>query len=56
MEYNKPYLHLVPRSIMRGALPPLPIRLQGWYVVKHSDNFTLICYHHESVRIRDLMT
>jgi hypothetical protein len=35
-------LHLVPRLIMRGSVLPLPqYVLKAWYLVKHSDNFTL---------------
>jgi hypothetical protein len=37
------HLHLVARSIMRGAIPPLPqYAFMAWYSVKkkHRDNFT----------------
>jgi hypothetical protein len=35
------YLHLVPRSRMRGAVPPLPRYVSmEWCLVKHRDNFT----------------
>jgi len=35
------HLHLVPRSRMRGAIPPLPQNVfMAWYYVKHRDNFT----------------
>jgi hypothetical protein len=34
-------LHLVPRSRMRGAIPPLPQYIfMAWCLVKHRDNFT----------------
>jgi hypothetical protein len=35
------HLHLVPRSRMRGAIPPLPqYAFMVWCLVKHKDNFT----------------
>jgi hypothetical protein len=35
------HLHLVPRSRMRGAIPPLPqFVFMAWCLVKHRDNFT----------------
>jgi hypothetical protein len=35
------HLHLVPRSRMRGATPPLPQYVfMAWCLVKHRDNFT----------------
>jgi hypothetical protein len=35
------HLHLVPRSRMRGAIPPLPHYVfVAWCLVKHRDNFT----------------
>jgi hypothetical protein len=35
------YLHLVPRSRMRGAIPLLPQwAFLAWCLVKHRDNFT----------------
>jgi hypothetical protein len=35
------HLHLVPRSRMRGAIPPLPQYVfMAWCLVKHRDNFT----------------
>jgi hypothetical protein len=40
-----PHLHLVPKSRMRGAIPPLPQYLSmAWCLVKHRNNlnFTLI--------------
>jgi hypothetical protein len=34
------HLHLVPRSRIRGAIPPLPQYVfMAWWLVKHSDNF-----------------
>jgi hypothetical protein len=36
-------LHLVPRSSMRGAIPPLSqYVLMVWCLVKHKDNFTFL--------------
>jgi hypothetical protein len=36
------YLHLVPRSRICGAIPPLPqYAFIAWYLVKHKDNFSL---------------
>jgi hypothetical protein len=38
-------LHLVPRSRMRGAIPPLPQYVfMAWCLVKHRDNFTFYLY------------
>jgi len=35
------HIHLAPRSIMRGAIPPLPQYFyMAWCLVKHRDNFT----------------
>jgi hypothetical protein len=35
------HLHLVPRSRLRGAIPPLPQYVfMAWCLVKHRDNFT----------------
>jgi hypothetical protein len=35
------HLHLVPRSRMRGSIPPLPQYVfMEWCLVKHRDNFT----------------
>jgi hypothetical protein len=35
------HLHLVPRSRMRAAIPPLPqYAFMAWCLVKHRDNFT----------------
>jgi hypothetical protein len=35
------HLHLVPRSRIRGAIPPLPQYVfMAWCLVKHRDNFT----------------
>jgi hypothetical protein len=38
------HLHLVPRSRIRGAIPPLPqYAFMAWCLVKHWDNFAF--YH-----------
>jgi hypothetical protein len=39
-----PHLHLVPRSRMHGAIPPLP-NTPSWRgaQLKHMDNFTILC-------------
>jgi hypothetical protein len=35
------HLHLVPKSRIRGAIPPLPQHVcMAWCLVKHKDNFT----------------
>jgi hypothetical protein len=40
------HLHLVPRSRMRGAIPPLPQYVfTAWCLVKHRDNFTSYLYY-----------
>jgi hypothetical protein len=40
------HLHLVPRSRMRGAIPPLPLYVfMAWYLVKHRDSFTFISFN-----------
>jgi hypothetical protein len=39
------HLHLVPRLIMRGAIPPLPQYVfMAWCLVKHKENFTCTFY------------
>jgi hypothetical protein len=41
--------HLVPRSRMRGAIPPLPqFVFMAWCLVKHRDNFTFLQLIHEA--------
>jgi hypothetical protein len=36
------HLHIMPRSRMHGAIPPLPQYIfMAWCLVKHRDNFTL---------------
>jgi hypothetical protein len=38
-------LHLVPRLIMRGALPPFPqCVLMAWYLLTHRDRFIFTVY------------
>jgi hypothetical protein len=39
------HLHLVPRSIMHGTMPPLPqYAFIAWCLVKHRDNFAFTFY------------
>jgi hypothetical protein len=39
------HLHLVPRSKMRGAIPPLSqYTFMAWCLVKNRDNFALYLY------------
>jgi hypothetical protein len=39
-------LHLVPRSRMSGAIPPLPVYVfMAWCLVKHRDNFTFFTFY-----------
>jgi len=43
-------LHLVPRSGMRGAIPPLPLCVfTAWCLVRDRDNFTFIPCRSRSV-------
>jgi hypothetical protein len=45
------HLHLVPRSRMRGVIPPLPQYVfMAWCLVKHKNKFTfcLLPYTHYS--------
>jgi hypothetical protein len=40
------HLHLVPKSIMREAIPPLPQYVfMAWFLVKHRDNFTFLTFY-----------
>jgi hypothetical protein len=40
------HLHVMPRSRMRGAIPPLPQYVfMAWCLVKHSDNFTSLPFY-----------
>jgi hypothetical protein len=36
------HLLLVPRSRIRGAIPPPQYVFMAWYLVKYRDNFTLL--------------
>jgi hypothetical protein len=39
------HLHLVPRSRMRGGIPPLPRYVfMAWCLVKHRENFTFFTF------------
>jgi hypothetical protein len=49
------HLHLVPRSRMRGAIPPLQPKTPSWPGIqlkkkRHGDNFTFCFYTHTYVR------
>jgi len=47
------HLHLVPRSRMRGAIPPLlQYVFMEWYLVKYRDNFTF--YNNVSMSMFDI--
>jgi hypothetical protein len=39
------HLHLVPKSRMHGAIPPLPQYVfMAWCLVKHRDKFTFLYF------------
>jgi hypothetical protein len=51
LKYILVHYHLVPRSRMCGAIPPLPQYVfMVWCLVKHRGNFTFTFYHVRKVQ------